>query len=73
MGSRILTFICLSVGLSVGQSVRLFNLQGKSDKFIWRKKMCIQQMDVSVPYVTWKRGVNYGKSTNEWVFSEYQR
>ena len=23
------------------------------------KRMCIQQMDVSVPYVTWKRGVNY--------------
>ena len=39
MGSRILTFICLSVGLSIGQSVCLFNLQGKSDKFIWRKNV----------------------------------
>ena len=30
-------------------------------------------MDVSVPYVTWKRGVNYGKAQMNGFFSEYQR
>ena len=30
-------------------------------------------MDVSVPYVRWKREVKDGKSTHECFFSEYQR
>ena len=65
MGSHIFTFICLSVGLSVDQSVCLFTLQGKSlygEKNVHLTDGCVGAV------CNMEKRSKLWKSTNEWFF-----